>query len=77
MLGTDKQLDDSWRVGMATGYTRSDLDAMIVARMPPPAYHLAAYLNSQFDALAVPRRDVQLATSRPNATSASAATTIV
>ncbi|WP_139699967.1 autotransporter outer membrane beta-barrel domain-containing protein, partial [Aeromonas caviae] len=54
MLGTDKQLDDQWRVGMAAGYTRSDLDAHDRrSDATVESYHLAAYLNSQFDALAV------------------------
>ncbi|MGF0238008.1 autotransporter-associated beta strand repeat-containing protein [Rhodococcus sp. IEGM1300] len=54
MLGTDKPLDDTWRAGMAAGYTRSNLnvhdrhsDASV------DSYHLAGYLSSQFDALAV------------------------
>lgn len=54
MLGTDKQLDDQWRLGMAAGYTRSDLDAHDRrSDATVESYHLAAYLNSQFDALAV------------------------
>lgn len=54
MLGTDKQLDDQWRVGMAAGYTRSDIDASDRrSDATIESYHLAAYLNSQFDALAV------------------------
>jgi outer membrane autotransporter protein len=54
MLGTDKQIDDQWRAGMAAGYTRSDLDAHDRrSDATVDSYHLAAYLNSQFDALAV------------------------
>ncbi|PCM47175.1 transporter, partial [Pseudomonas fluorescens] len=54
MLGTDKALDDTWRAGMAAGYTRSNLNAHdrnSDARVD--SYHLAGYLNSQLDALAV------------------------
>ncbi|RLU10930.1 hypothetical protein CS076_11185 [Pseudomonas prosekii] len=54
MLGTDKQIDAQWRAGMAAGYTRSDLDAHDRrSDATVESYHLAAYLNSQFDALAV------------------------
>lgn len=54
MLGTDRQLGDQWRGGVAAGYTHSDIDAQ---RRQSDATinstHLAAYLNSQHDALAV------------------------
>ena len=54
MLGTDKQLDDQWRAGMAAGYTRSNLNAHDRnSDATVDSYHLAGYLNSQFDALAV------------------------
>ncbi|MBK5516855.1 autotransporter domain-containing protein [Pseudomonas sp. TH10] len=54
MLGTDKQIDAQWRAGMAAGYTRSDLDAHERrSDATVESYHLAAYLNSHFDALAV------------------------
>lgn len=54
MLGTDRQLGEQWRGGVAAGYTHSDIDAQ---RRQSDATinstHLAAYLNSQHDALAV------------------------
>ena len=54
MLGTDKQLDEQWRAGMAAGYTRSDIDAHDRrSDATVESYHLAAYLNSQFEAVAV------------------------
>jgi len=54
MLGTDKALDDTWRAGMAAGYTRSNLNAHDRnSDAKVDSYHLAGYLNSQFDALAV------------------------
>jgi outer membrane autotransporter protein len=54
MLGTDKQLDDQWRAGMAAGYTRGNLNAHDRnSDAKVDSYHLAAYLSSQFDALAV------------------------
>ena len=54
MLGTDKQLDEQWRAGMAAGYTRSNLNAHDRnSDAKVDSYHLATYLNSQFDALAV------------------------
>ena len=53
LLGTDKQLDDTWRVGMAAGYTRSDLDAKRRnASADVDSYHLMAYTAYQQEALA-------------------------
>jgi autotransporter-associated beta strand protein len=53
MLGTDKQIDDQWRVGAAAGYTRSDLNAHDrYSTAGVDSYHLAAYMNYQLDALA-------------------------
>ncbi|MFJ5299255.1 autotransporter-associated beta strand repeat-containing protein [Pseudomonas sp. NPDC088368] len=53
MLGTDKQIDDQWRVGAAAGYTRSDLNAHDRhSTASVDSYHLAAYMNYQLDTLA-------------------------
>jgi outer membrane autotransporter protein len=53
MLGTDKQIDDQWRVGAAAGYIRSDLNAHDRhSTASVDSYHLAAYMNYQLDALA-------------------------
>lgn len=54
VLGSDRQLDDTWRAGAAVGYTRSDLKAsQRQSEATVNTTHLGAYLNSQFDAVAV------------------------
>lgn len=53
LLGTDKQVDDAWRVGMAAGYTRSDLDAKRRSSSADvDSYHLMAYTAYQQEAFA-------------------------
>ncbi|NMX68853.1 transporter [Pseudomonas sp. WS 5111] len=53
LLGTDKQLDDAWRAGIAAGYTRSDLDAKRRnASADVDSYHLMAYTAYQQEAFA-------------------------
>lgn len=54
ILGSDRQLDETWRAGAAVGYTRSDLSAsQRQSDATVNTTHLAAYVNSQYDALAV------------------------
>ncbi|MFK7461807.1 autotransporter domain-containing protein, partial [Pseudomonas sp. Env-10] len=53
LLGTDKQVDDAWRVGVAAGYTRSDLDAKRRnSSADVDSYHLMAYTAYQQEAFA-------------------------
>ncbi|KAA6176805.1 transporter [Pseudomonas marginalis] len=53
LLGTDKQLDDAWRAGIAAGYTRSDLDAKRRnSSADVDSYHLMAYTAYQQEAFA-------------------------
>ena len=53
LLGTDKQLDDAWRAGVAAGYTRSDLDAKHRnSSADVDSYHLMAYTAYQQEAFA-------------------------
>ncbi len=53
LLGTDKQVDDAWRVGVAAGYTRSDLDAKRRSSSADvDSYHLMAYTAYQQEAFA-------------------------
>jgi fibronectin-binding autotransporter adhesin len=53
LLGTDKQLDDAWRAGVAAGYTRSDLDAKRRSSSADiDSYHLMAYTAYQQEAFA-------------------------
>ena len=53
LLGTDKQVDDAWRVGVAAGYTRSDLDAQRRnSSADVDSYHLMAYTAYQQEAFA-------------------------
>nr|WP_255263533.1 autotransporter-associated beta strand repeat-containing protein [Pseudomonas aegrilactucae] len=51
LLGVDRSLDDAWRVGVAAGYTRSDLDAkQRRSDASIDSYHLATYLSYQLEA---------------------------
>ncbi|TFY90662.1 transporter [Pseudomonas nabeulensis] len=53
LLGTDKQVDDAWRVGAAAGYTRSDLKAKgRSSSADVDSYHLMAYTAYQQEAFA-------------------------
>jgi len=51
LLGVDRSLNSDWRVGVAAGYTRSDLDASgRRSDASIDSYHLATYLGYQLDA---------------------------
>ncbi|CDH26469.1 autotransporter domain-containing protein [Xenorhabdus bovienii] len=53
LLGVDKCLSSDWRLGVATGYTRSSLHGGDSASARSDNYHLALYGSKQIDALAL------------------------
>ncbi|NXZ90149.1 autotransporter outer membrane beta-barrel domain-containing protein [Serratia fonticola] len=53
LLGLDSALADDWRLGMATGYTRTSLDGGYGSDADSDNYHLATYGGKQFGALAL------------------------
>jgi outer membrane autotransporter barrel domain len=53
LLGLDSALADDWRLGMATGYTRTSLDGGYGSKGDSDNYHLATYGGKQFGALAL------------------------
>ncbi|MGU5952085.1 autotransporter outer membrane beta-barrel domain-containing protein [Klebsiella pneumoniae] len=52
LLGLDSALANFWRLGVATGYTRTSLDGGYGANSHSDNYHLAMYGSKQFGALA-------------------------
>ncbi|MDC6116917.1 autotransporter outer membrane beta-barrel domain-containing protein [Serratia rubidaea] len=52
LLGLDSAYDD-WRLGVATGYTRTSLDGGYGSNADSDNYHLAAYGSKQYGALAL------------------------
>ncbi|MDR0218432.1 MAG: autotransporter outer membrane beta-barrel domain-containing protein [Enterobacteriaceae bacterium] len=53
LLGADKELANDWRVGVATGYTRSSLRGSGNTKASSNNFHLAMYGSKQIDALAL------------------------
>ncbi|CAI1938941.1 autotransporter outer membrane beta-barrel domain-containing protein [Serratia ficaria] len=53
LLGLDSALADDWRLGVATGYTRTSLDGGYGANADSDNYHLATYGGKQWGALAL------------------------
>ncbi|MBD1226429.1 autotransporter domain-containing protein [Xenorhabdus griffiniae] len=53
LLGADKELGDDWRLGVATGYTRSSLNGGYNTSARSNNFHLALYGSKQIDALAL------------------------
>lgn len=53
LAGLDLALLDDWRLGVATGYSRTSLDGGYGANADSDNYHLAAYGGKQFAALAL------------------------
>ncbi|WP_411704170.1 autotransporter outer membrane beta-barrel domain-containing protein [Edaphovirga cremea] len=53
LVGLDSALADDWRLGVATGYTRTSLDGGYVSNADSDNYHLAAYGDKQIGALAL------------------------
>ncbi|AOM40039.1 autotransporter domain-containing protein [Xenorhabdus hominickii] len=53
LLGADKELNNDWRFGVATGYTRSSLSGADSTSARSNNFHLALYGSKQIDALAL------------------------
>ncbi|HID8085796.1 TPA: autotransporter outer membrane beta-barrel domain-containing protein, partial [Serratia marcescens] len=53
LVGLDSAAADDWRLGMATGYTRTSLHGGYGSKADSDNYHLAAYGDKQFGALAL------------------------
>ncbi|CAK9885965.1 MAG: Extracellular serine protease [Candidatus Erwinia impunctatus] len=53
VLGQDVALADQWRVGVATGYSRTSLKSGHRSKADSDNYHLALYGSKQLDALAL------------------------
>ncbi|CAI0905495.1 Extracellular serine protease precursor [Serratia quinivorans] len=53
LLGLDSALADDWRLGVATGYTRTSLDGGYGSNADSDNYHLAVYGGKQFGELAL------------------------
>ncbi|WP_198421500.1 autotransporter serine protease [Serratia marcescens] len=53
LVGLDSAVADDWRLGMATGYTRTSLHGGYGSKADSDNYHLAAYGDKQFGALAL------------------------
>ncbi|MBI6140033.1 autotransporter outer membrane beta-barrel domain-containing protein [Serratia plymuthica] len=53
LLGLDSALADEWRLGIATGYTRTSLDGGYGSNADSDNYHLAVYGGKQFGELAL------------------------
>ncbi|MDT3253529.1 autotransporter outer membrane beta-barrel domain-containing protein [Serratia sp. root2] len=53
LLGLDSALADEWRLGVATGYTRTSLDGGYGSNADSDNYHLAVYGGKQFGELAL------------------------
>ena len=53
LVGLDSALVDEWRLGVATGYTRTSLDGGYGSNADSDNYHLAVYGGKQFGELAL------------------------
>ncbi|HHT2664584.1 TPA: autotransporter outer membrane beta-barrel domain-containing protein [Citrobacter freundii] len=53
LVGLDSVVADDWRLGVATGYTRTSLHGGYRSKADSENYHLAAYGDKQFGALAL------------------------
>ncbi|MGQ8776739.1 autotransporter outer membrane beta-barrel domain-containing protein [Serratia sp. NA_112.1] len=53
LVGMDSALADDWRLGVATGYTRTSLDGGYGSNADSDNYHLAVYGGKQFGELAL------------------------
>ena len=53
LVGLDSAAADDWRLGVATGYTRTSLHGGYGSKVDSDNYHLAAYGDKQFGALAL------------------------
>ena len=53
LVGLDSALADEWRLGVATGYTRTSLDGGYGSNADSDNYHLAVYGGKQFGELAL------------------------
>ncbi|MDC9592431.1 autotransporter domain-containing protein [Xenorhabdus sp. IM139775] len=53
LLGADKELGDDWRLGVATGYTRTSLNGAVNTSARSNNFHLALYGSKQIEALAL------------------------
>ena len=53
LVGLDSAVADDWRLGVATGYTRTSLHGGYGSKADSDNYHLAAYGDKQFGALAL------------------------
>ncbi|KAB1494605.1 autotransporter outer membrane beta-barrel domain-containing protein [Serratia proteamaculans] len=53
LVGLDSALADDWRMGVATGYTRTSLDGGYGSNADSDNYHLAVYGGKQFGELAL------------------------
>ncbi|HGM5456846.1 TPA: autotransporter outer membrane beta-barrel domain-containing protein [Serratia marcescens] len=53
LVGLDSVAADDWRLGVATGYTRTSLHGGYGSKADSDNYHLAAYGDKQFGALAL------------------------
>ncbi|PHM74232.1 autotransporter domain-containing protein [Xenorhabdus kozodoii] len=53
LLGADKELGDDWRLGIATGYTRSSLNGGYHTSARSNNFHLALYGSKHIDDLAL------------------------
>ena len=53
LMGLDSAAADDWRLGVATGYTRTSLHGGYGSKADSDNYHLAAYGDKQFGALAL------------------------
>ncbi|WP_440506997.1 autotransporter outer membrane beta-barrel domain-containing protein [Serratia nevei] len=53
LVGLDSAAADDWRLGVATGYTRTSLPGGYGSKADSDNYHLAAYGDKQFGALAL------------------------
>ncbi|MBO1505592.1 autotransporter outer membrane beta-barrel domain-containing protein, partial [Serratia proteamaculans] len=53
LVGLDSALADDWRLGVATGYTRTSLDGGYGSNADSDNYHLAVYGGKQFGELAL------------------------
>ncbi|CNI57929.1 autotransporter protein [Yersinia pekkanenii] len=53
LVGLDSATADDWRLGVATGYTRTSLHGGYGSKADSDNYHLAAYGDKQFGALAL------------------------
>ena len=53
LLGLDTDVGDGWRAGMATGYTKTDLNGSSRTSADSDNYHLSVYGGKRFDSIAL------------------------